>query len=406
MSIFDAFRRKGVTATAVSGEVLAARELDPTRPLVSYPDSLNTDITVQLDSLGFNNCLTRELAMKVPAVRRAVRVICDAVASMPLTAWRGLEPVPQSTFLRQPETWRPLAATLRETTDHMVFYPSAWWLVTSRDFTGRPLTAVVLDPRYVSVTHVPGSSEIEYVFATYKGRQLPPEDLMRFDGPDEGVLRLGTVEIWTALRLELAAQTYADPEVPSGYLTNTGEHRLTQAERELVMEQWRASRRRGSTAFFDANLSYQFIQAMPDQLQLVQGREESAAQIARLMNVPPHYVGAKSGSSMTYSTVAAQRRDLVDLSLAPYIQAIDGRLSMSDRNGSPLGQTVRLDRADLLRSDAREDAEIGEILIRSGQSTVAEQRARRGLPPLNTPAPNGSALDAGAGAPTEETADA
>jgi len=410
MGILDAFRRTGPVATTARADehvVQAAREIDVTRPLVSYPDSMNPDMLAQLDGFGFNGCLTRELAMKVPAVRRATRVIADAVASMPLTAWRGLNKVPTSTFLRQPETWRAYEATMRELTEDMIFYPEGWWLVQSRDFTRHPLTVVRLDPRYVSVTRVPGSSEIDRVYATYKGRLLDQADLMRFDGPDEGVLQLGTVEIWTALRLELAAQTYADPEVPSGYLTNTGEHRLSPDERTLIMEQWRASRRRGSTAFFDANLSYQFIQAMPDQLQLVQGREESAAQIARLMNVPPHYVGAKSGSSMTYSTVAAQRRDLVDLSLAPYIQAIDGRLSMSDLNGSPQGQTVRLDRSDLLRSDAREDAEIGEILIRSGQSTVNEQRARRGLPPLSTPAPVQPEPTTGAGVTTEEeTADA
>jgi HK97 family phage portal protein len=398
MGIFDAFRGKGLVAAAA-----ADREIDVTRPLESFPDGINPVLFEHLDGLtSFDQYLTKTLAMKVPAVRRAVRVLADAVASMPLTAWRGLQPVPTSSFLRQPEDWRPLAATLRETVTDLIFHSEAWWKVQARDFTGHPLVAVRLDPAYVTVTRVPGSSEIERIYATYKGYPVEPADLMRFDGPDEGVLKLGTVEIWTALRLELAAQTYADPEVPSGYLTNTGEYRLTPDERTAILAEWRAARRRGSTAFFDANLSYEFIQAMPDQLQLVQGREESAAQIARLMNIPPHYVGAKSGSSMTYSTVAAQRRDLVDLSLAPYIQAIDGRLSMSDRNGSPLGQTVRLDRSDLLRSDAREDAEIGEILIRSGQSTVNEQRARRGLPPLSTPAPASTAPDAGAGATTEE----
>lgn len=406
MGIWDAFRRKGITAAAVGAEVSAAREIDFTREISRPPNNIAPLLVEQMDGYGFNGCLTPSLCMKVPAVRRAVRVIADSVASMPLTAWRGLTPVPESSFLRQPETWRPRAATVRQLVTDLIFYPEGWWRVTARDFTGHPLAVVRLDPAYVQVVRYPGTDEIEFTYATYKGVEVPAEDLMRFDGPDEGVLRYGDVEIWTALRLELAAQTYADPEVPSGYLTNTGEHRLTPDERKLVMEEWRASRRRGSTAFFDANLSYQFVQAMPDQLQLVQGREESAAQIARLMNIPPHYVGAKSGSSMTYSTVAAQRRDLVDLSLAPYIQAIDGRLSMSDRNGSPLGQTVRLDRSDLLRSDAREDAEIGEILIRSGQSTVNEQRARRGLPPLSSPAPGSEPPGVGAGATTEETADA
>ena len=407
MGLKDLFSRKGIIAAAAGDENV----IDVTREITVPEGNIAPLLAAQLAAPpGWNvmdwqwGCLTRTMAMKVPAVRRGVRTIADAVASMPLTRWRGLEELPAGTFLSQPETWRPRAATIRALTEDMIFYPYAWFLVQARDFTGFPLAGVVLDPAFVTVTYEPGTDEIQLVTATYKGREVNPDDLMRFDGPDEGILRLGTLEIMTALKLELAAQTYADPEIPSGVLTNTGEYRLTPDERTALMEQWRLARLRGSTAFLDANLDYKMIQAMPDQLQLVQGREESAAQIARLLNLPPHYVGAKSGDSMTYSTVSAQRRDLVDLSLAPYIQAIDGRLSMSDRNGSPHGQSVRLNRADLLRSDAREDAEIGEILIRSGQSTANEQRARRGLPPLTGPAATTPAP--GPATPAQETADA
>lgn len=398
MGVFDWLRSKGIVAQAAADE---GRELDLTTPFPPYDGEPVAPIMAQLDAppgwewgYAYGGCLTRQMAMQVPAVRRGVRVIADALAGMPLEAWRGLVRIdPQPSFLEQPETWRCYASTIRETVEDLIFYPWAWWLVQARDFLGRPLAVVRLDPAYVSVTEVPGSSEIDRVYVSYKGIEQRQEDLVRFDGPDEGILRLGVVEIMTAYKLEMAAQTYADPEVPSGVLTNTGEYRLTQPEREELMAQWRAARRRGSTAFLDANVTYQNMIAMPDQLQLVQGREESAAQIARLLNLPAYYLGAKSGDSMTYTSVPSQRRDLVDISLAPYIQAIEGRLSMSDRNGSPRGQSVRFRKADLLRSDAREDAEVGEILIRSGQSTPNEQRARRGLPPISTPRPDAPAAD-------------
>lgn len=408
MGIFDAFRRSGIVAAATADDNVV---IDVTTPFPPYDGNLVPPLMAALDAppgwewAASSGYLTPTVAMRVPAVRRGVRVIADSIASMPLSRWRGLEKLDTGSFLAQPETWRPLAATIRETVMDMIFYPWAWWLVTARDFTGRPLAVTRLDPAYVSVTEVPGSSEIDRVYVSYKGVEQQQENLIRFDGPDEGILKLGIVEILTALKLEMAAQTYADPEIPSGVLTNTGEYRLTPDERTELMSQWRAARRRGSTAFLDANLTYQYMQPMPDQLQLVQGREESAAQIARLLNLPPRYVGAKSGDSMTYSTVAAERRDLVDLSLAAYIQAIDGRLSMSDRNGSALGTTVRLDRSDFLRSDARESAEIGEILIRSGQSTANEQRALRGLPPL-TPAPALAPVPGPASPTEQETADA
>lgn len=408
MGMFDFLRRTGLVAAA-AGDEAQSTVIDVTTPVTPQPD-LVPQLMAELDGLVLfeYGCLNPTIAKRVPAVRRGTRVICDSIAEMPLKRYRGLDEIPTGTFLQQPEPWRPASSTIRQTIEDLVMYPEAWWKVTARDWYGYPAAVVRLDPAYVTLTHVPGTDEIQQVYAFYKGEQIPEADLIRFDGPDEGILKLGTVEITTALKLEEAARTYADPEIPSGVLTNTGQYRLTDEEKTAMLADWRAARRRGSTAYLDANLTYAQTMAMPDQLQLVQGREESAAQIARLMNLPAYYVGAKSGDSMTYTTVPAQRRDLVDISLAPYISAIEDRLSMNDRNGSPLGQIVRFDRGDLLRSDAREDAEVAEILIRSGQSTPDEQRARRGLPPL-TPAQRRELAPppaAPAPEPTQELADA
>ncbi|MEV3852741.1 phage portal protein [Streptomyces sp. NPDC050095] len=357
------------------------------RLLTAPPDNIAPMLIEQMWPGTWGGCLTRRSAMRVPAVRRGVRTIADSIATMPLERWRGLQKLDTGTFIDQPELWRPSTATIRQTVTDLIFHPYAWWKVTARDWAGWPAAVVRLDPEFVTVDTRHESGEIVRTYVTYKGEEVNQADLIRFDGPDDGVLALGDVEIMTALRLEQSAQSYADPEVPTGVLTNTGQYRLTADEREELMYDWQAARARRRTAFLDANLSYQAVLSTPQQLQLVEAREECAVQIARLLGLPPHYVGAKSGDSMTYSTVASQRRDLVDISLAPYIQAIEDRLSMSDRNGSPQGQKVRFDRTNLLRSDAREDAEVGEILVRSGQSTANEQRARRGLPPIRTPRP-------------------
>lgn len=384
MGVLDVFRRRGITAAAT---VLAAdgdtTPIDVTQPFAPYTGDLVPPLMAQLDYGLFEyGCLTPTTAKKVPAVRRCVRVLADSIAEMPLGRWKGLEKLPTGTFLEQPEADRAASTSIRQLVEDLIWYPYAYWRVVARDWYGYPAVAERLDPAYVTTTYIPGTSTIDEVYAYYKGERIPKADLIQFAGPDEGVLRLGDVEILTAMRLEMAARTYADPEIPSGVLVNTGEYRLTAPERTELMNEWTLARRQRQTAYLDANLDYRNTMAMPDQLQLVQGREESAAQIARLFNLPAYYASAKSGDSMTYTSVPSQRRDLVDISLAPYISAIEDRLSMNDRNGSPRGQTVRLDREFLLRSDAREDAEVGEILIRSGQSTPNEQRARRGLVPL------------------------
>lgn len=328
--------------------------------------------------------LSRDLALSVPTVRRGVRVITGAVAQMPLTRWRGMTLLPSGDYLEQPEADRTYATTMSLTVEDLICGPYAWWYVQERDFQGFPRVVSRLEPEFVSVERSPDTGGVVAEWATYKGNPINPDRLIRFDAPDAGILRLGVLEILTALRLEMSAQTYANPSVPTGYLKNTGGYPMDQEEVDALGERWDIARRTRTTGVLNHNVDYVPVLAMPDQLQLVQGREESAKQIARLLNIPARYVGAASGDSMTYSTVASERRDLYDLTLKPIMDAIEQRLSMWDRNGSPRGQKIRFDPAGFLRSDAKESAEIGKLLIDSGQSTPDEQRALRGLAPLTT----------------------
>lgn len=377
---------RGDTVTATTPPE-PSREIDVGRPPVPPAGGLAPSITYALTQglddpyLTGTGMIPRYIALQVPAVRRGVRVISGAIASMMLERWRGFEQIDPGPLLIQPEPDRPYVTSLTLTVEDLILYPYAWWLVIERDYQGYPSRVRRLEPEHVTIQRDWDTGGVERVFVTYRGREVPERNLIRFDGPDEGLLCLGQLEILTGYRLEVSAQTYADPQVPSGVLKNTGQYAQSREEMLQTVTDWETARRTRATGYLNANLDYVTTMAMPDQLQLVQGREETAAQIARLLNLPPRYVGAKSGDSMTYSTVTAERRDLIDLSLTPYMKPIEQRLSMSDGNGSPRGQTVAFDPSFFLRQDPREQAEVSEIEIRSGVSTVPEQRALRGLPP-------------------------
>lgn len=343
--------------------------------------------------------IPRRLAEIVPAVRKGL-LTYDVIGTFPLVKWRAEEKLPPGPLLTQPEDWCPVSKTLAATVRDLVLYEHAWWLVQEREWTGFPSQVQRLDPSYVSIQTVPGAEgEPERTFATYRGREVPQGDLIRFDGPDEGLLALGAPEILTALRLESAADRYASPEVPTGVLKGTGQYQLTNAEIDEMLSSWQTSRMNSSTAYL-GNAEYQVIEHDPTTLQLVESREESALQLARLLGLPPRYVGASSGDSMTYSNVAEERRDLVDLSYAPYMSAIEQRLSMSDRNGTPRGTTVRFDLTAFLRGSPAERASRAATLIPLGVMTPAEARGVE--PDLSGPPPESPAVPAaqpqGAGA--------
>jgi phage portal protein BeeE len=76
---------------------------------------------------------------------------------------------------------------------------------------------------------------------------------------------------------------------------------------------------------------------------------------------------------MTYSNVTQSRRDLIDLSIKPFIVAIEQRLSQPDFTPTTT-QHVRYDLDDFLRGTAEERARVYQILSGIGALSVEEIR--------------------------------
>jgi phage portal protein BeeE len=116
-------------------------------------------------------------------------------------------------------------------------------------------------------------------------------------------------------------------------------------------------------------------------MQLTEQRGFQAAEIGRLMNLPPVYVNAPSGDSLTYATTESNRRELADVSLAPYVAAINQRLSMPDV--TPTGTTITLDLARFLRGDLAQVVDTAATAVGAGLMSVDEVRDQWfDLPPL------------------------
>jgi hypothetical protein len=83
-------------------------------------------------------------------------------------------------------------------------------------------------------------------------------------------------------------------------------------------------------------------------MQLVEGRQYQALELARLGNVPPYLAGAPAGTGMTYLNAAQAKADLIDFGAAPLIGCIEQTLS--GPNVCPPPITVRLDLNAWLRN--------------------------------------------------------
>lgn len=320
--------------------------------------------------------VTRATAMTVPAVARARNALAPTAGRLPLRVYRGRDRMPGPHLLDQPERTpaRPAFTTITWTIDALLFYGRAWWVITDRYADTRAPKSFRWVPEWEA--RLDGDT----LAGTVTGETFDAEDVVRIDGPHEGILTFGADTIRQAQRLDRAALRIADNPVPAIELHQTTPDKLTPEEVKTLVDQWEAARRRTGVGYTSAAVEARTHGLSPEQL-IIDGRRFAALQIARMIGVPAWVVDAEvTGSSLTYSNVPSRTRELVDYPLMSYLSPIEARLSMDDV--LPRGQWCRFDLDELLRGDFSDRMAAYKKAVESKVYTPAELRAREdGTPP-------------------------
>lgn len=339
------------------------------------------------EAFGINvssDVVTRKEAMTVPAVRRGRAVIAGTIGSAGLVAIRERAGNPPERVTRQILTQPDRNVTrswqLTWTVDSMMFYGLGWWRVTERGADKLPARGEWVANYRVSIT--PGGTVL------VDNQEVPDRDLIRFDGPDEGLLTTSARALRTYILLEEAVRKFARLDVPLGWFEDQV-GAMDETEVKTYLDAWEAARKSRTTGYVPQGMKYNLSPWSAGQLQLSEARGFQAAEIARALNLPAVYVNAPTGDSLTYATTESNRRELVDISLAPFITAIEQRLSMPDV--TPIGTTVHVDLGKFLRGDLKSVLEAGEIAVRAGLMDADEVRTDwLNLPPRNQEASSGT----------------
>lgn len=281
--------------------------------------------------------ITRQHAMSIPAIARGRHVLTGQIGRLALQGRTGNGPARDQRVqlvLDQPETGRPRALTIAWTVDACLFYGRAWWHVTSRysrSEGGRPRRFEWIPEHEIGDDGGP----------TVRGHRVDAADLIRIDGPHEGILRFAQPQLKAARALYKAAARAADNPVPSIDLHQTTPEKLNGTEIQQLIKAWAAARRgdNGGVAYTNSAIDARTLGQPAEQL-LIAARKAVAVEMAQILNLPAWAVDAEmGGSSITYSNSPSRMRELLDISCTPYLDAIAGRLSMDDI--APAGTWVR-----------------------------------------------------------------
>jgi len=309
--------------------------------------------------------VSREDALSVPALMRCRNLLAGTIGAIPLELYKKStnEELGSPAWLEQPSYSQPRSVTIAYTVESLLLYSQAFWKcveIYSED--GRPSRFEWIANNRVTAT-LDSTNTFVKSYAV-DGMTLPMDglgSLITFQSLLPGILTTGIQTIRAAIDVQKAAAVSASQPMPTGIIRNNGAD-LDPKEVSGLLAAFKSARNSRSTAYLTSTLEYVPVQFSPKDMMYGEAIQNLATEIARLCNVPAIYVSADQNSSYTYNNVQDERKQFLQLSLQPFISAIEDRLSMDDITAR--GNVVKFDiDKNFLRTDPMQELAVIEKLL-------------------------------------------
>ena len=279
-------------------------------------------------------------AMQTTAVYSCVRILAEAVASLPIHVYRytetGKERVydhPLYYLLHDEPNPEMTSFVFRETLmSHLLIWGNAYAQVI-RDGSGRVLSLYPLLPDKMEVdrdehgrlfyTYTRNTDENPN-FSEYGRVRLKPEDVLHIPGLGfDGLVGYSPIAMAkNAVGMTLACEEYGasffeNGATPGGVLEHPGVLKDPAKVRESWHSVYGGSKNAGKVAVLEEGMKYQQIGIPPEEAQFLETRKFQIDEIARLYRIPPHMVGDLDKSS--FSNIEQQSLEFVKYTLDPWV---------------------------------------------------------------------------------------
>lgn len=331
-------------------------ELNPSSPRVyeletSWSPSTAAMVAWSDHFNGYAEIISRELAVQVPAVSRAEKLLVG-LADVPLiveTQTGDAMTQVDSTWTQRTDgpisPWHRMAATIRDC------YYDGWslWLA-ERD------NGVVTCAQHVNKLRLelPGDGTLKI-----DGRFVTTDEVIFIPGPGMGLLLEAAGTIRGAKAIEKAWVGRVQTPIPMTVITETGENKnLEEEEIKAVVKAWMDARASatGAVGYVPFGLALETHTGLEDSALFIEGRNAIRLDVANFSNLPAALLdGSTATASLTYVTQEGQRASFYDTTVRYWLAPIEHRLSQDDV--VPAGQRVRFDVRFIDGSDPHEITE-------------------------------------------------
>lgn len=290
--------------------------------------------------------VTERSAMQMTAVCCCVRILSEAVASLPLQFYRytddgGKEKAVEHPlyFLLHDEPNPEMTSFIfRETLmTHLLLYGNAYSQII-RNGKGEVVALYPLMPDWMTVDR-DDHGRLYYEYTVYdsddvagrkgtdktgKTVRLKPYDVLHIPGLGfDGLVGYSPIAMAkNAIGLAIATEEYgskffANGAAPSGVLEHPGTIKDPSRVRESWQNTFGGSGNANKVAVLEEGMKYTPISISPEQAQFLETRKFQIDEIARIFRVPPHMIGDLEKSS--FNNIEQQSLEFVKYTLDPWV---------------------------------------------------------------------------------------
>jgi len=347
--------------------------------------------------------VNRQSVLGITPLWRGVNLISQKVARLPLNVYKKNKDGGREIDVEHPAQWllacRPSALytpfSFKQTmVYHALLHGNAYAYIFRQEF-GEPEELLILNPDYT----FPALDNGKLWYVTRMNntdRKLLPENVFHLKGlSDDGIVGHSVIDVLReALGLTMAQQRYAstffrNDGSPGPLILKTPNFLKDDEYRKQFREQWSKIHEgldnKHRVAILENGLEPVVNEIDHEKQQFIESRQFSIIDIANVVGVPPHKLGANVTTS--YGSLESEERAFLNDTLDGWLTAIEEEAELkllTTRQVTSASRFIEFDRRSLEQADykTRSESLIGEV--NNGIRTENEARALLNLPSVGS----------------------
>lgn len=353
-------------------------------------------LTYYSDALNFNNysSFSANYAMRLSAVYRAVELISDSIAMLPIHVQfedsdgfktRYNEHSANKLLNNQPNNLMTRYQFIKLLMIDVMLRGNGFAFI-KRDEVGNAIELVYLNSNSVTINYNELTRELNYRCNCIAGTIEPCNMIHLVKYSTDGINGISVLQnakntlALTADTEKQASNFFKSGCALSGILKVQGQ--LSDAQKQQIKNSWNSTYNGEASglAVIQGNMDYQQISVNAADAQLLESRLFNVSDIARFFGLSPVLLGDLSKSS--YSTLEQSQLQFLSQTLQPYITMIEQEFSRKIFRPSELNLSVNIDEKALIMTDKAALASYYVQMLQNGLMTANEIRKEIGLPSI------------------------